>query len=160
MHTDFFPIFYWFLGLKLVHLHTHTPGQLANNPIDHSVGLVFNLLGKKVSLIETSAASGVLNCDIHWVLIPGPLLLPSLRLCVLLPQHCATNGLTTAMQLHSQLLSLLPAVTSVLINVWRNFLEGHQVATACPQCSSKLHLRVSLTVLADRKPWARPLKLL
>lgn len=39
-----------------------TPGQLSNNPTDHRARLVFNLLGKQVSPIETPAASKELNC--------------------------------------------------------------------------------------------------
>lgn len=64
-------------------------------PLITAQGLVFNLVGRKGRLIETSTGSGELNCDIHRVLIAGHLLLPSVSS---LSQHSTTNGLITAKQ--------------------------------------------------------------
>lgn len=114
----FLPLYFRYVYKRVYtqhHIDTYLSSRLTI-PLITAQGLVFNLVGRKGRLIETSTASGELNCDIHRVLIAGHLLLPSVSS---LSRHSTTNGLITA----KQALFLTPT--------------AHCLAPCCHFCANK-----------------------
>ena len=110
-----FPSFYRSLSLRLEYLYTHKPGQLANDPIDHwsltswvkKGQSNWNLSSLRRAELWHSLSPDFRSPPFASLRSSVPLMVSSLQW-----NHCFT---------HSQLRFSLSAVTSVLINVWRNF---------------------------------------